>query len=100
VLYERRDEIIAAFGGELGFDELPGAKGCRIEARLEGPQISDRPRWPEVIDWMLDTQTRLRRAIALVGGVPDVTAGSAGSSDTDDGTLHYAVTDAEIRAAG
>jgi hypothetical protein len=103
VLYDRTDEIIAAFGGELGFDELPTAKGCRIEARLEGPKINDRPRWPEVIDWMLDTQTRLRHAVALVSGVPDVTAGSPGTSDTnDDGTPHDPVTDAdaEIRAAG
>jgi hypothetical protein len=76
VLEQRKDEILAAFGGELGFEELPSAKGCRIEVRLEGPKISDRPRWPEVIAWMLDTQTRLRHAVTLVGGVPDVTAGS------------------------
>jgi hypothetical protein len=87
MLYRRRDEIIAAFGGDLGFDELPGAKGCRIEARLEGPKISDRSHWPAVIDWMLDTQTRLRRAVALVGGVPNVSAGSTDASDViDDGT--------------
>jgi hypothetical protein len=95
--------VIAAFGSELGFDELPTAKGCRIEARLEGPKITDRARWPEVIDWMLDTQTRLRRAVALVGGVPDVTAGSAGTSDTNDDGIPYdpaANADAEMRAAG
>ena len=81
-LNDHKDEITAAFGDELTFDELPNNKGCRIEARLNGPKINDRQRWREVIDWMLDTQTRLRHAVSLVGGVPGVTtltADTAGS---------------------
>jgi hypothetical protein len=56
LFHDRKDEVVAAFGGELNFDELPN-KGCRIEARLNGPKISDRQRWPEVVNWMGDTQT-------------------------------------------
>jgi hypothetical protein len=72
-LHGREQEIIAAFGGELTFDELPNNKGCRIEARLNGPKINDRQRWPEVVDWIVDTQTRLRHAIAVAGGIPPIT---------------------------
>lgn len=73
-LHERRDEITAHFGGELIFDDLPQNKSCRIEARLNGPTITDRARWPLVHRWMEDTQVRLRAAIEAVGGVPTVVA--------------------------
>jgi hypothetical protein len=36
LLYRRKDDVVAALGGELTFDELPNNKGCRIEARLNG----------------------------------------------------------------
>ncbi|MFS8096738.1 DUF4268 domain-containing protein [Lentzea alba] len=70
VLNDRKDEILLEFGGELIFDDLPGNKGCRIETRLLGPKIGEQDRWAEVIEWMFDTQTRLRRAIGSVGGIP------------------------------
>jgi hypothetical protein len=72
VLADRRDDIVAHFGDDLIFDELPNNKGCRIETRLLGPTIDDRGRWSDVLRWMEDTQTRLRSAIAVVGGVPNV----------------------------
>ncbi|MFC4859037.1 DUF4268 domain-containing protein [Actinophytocola glycyrrhizae] len=74
VLHERRDEIMAGFGGELFFDELPKNKGCRIETRLNGPKITDRAGWPQVHRWLEDTQLRLRAAVDAVGGVPTVVA--------------------------
>ena len=39
ILFERRDEITARFGGELIFDDLPNNKGCRIETRLFGVTV-------------------------------------------------------------
>lgn len=74
VLHVRRDEIMACFGGELIFDDLPKNKGCRIETRLHGPKITDRARWPEVHRWMEDAQVRLRAAVDAVGGVPSIVA--------------------------
>ncbi len=80
VLNDRRDHITKAFGGELIFDELPDRKGSRIEARFDGIQVTDRNRWPEVLDWMIATQARLRDALVQVGGIPPVMSAS-GSSD-------------------
>jgi hypothetical protein len=82
VLSDRKAEIMAAFGGELIFDDLPNNKGCRIEARLIGPKIGDQQNWPEVIDWMIDSQERLRHAVAAVGGVPSMIAPTATSGDS------------------
>jgi Domain of unknown function (DUF4268) len=80
VLHDRGNEIRAAFGEGLVFDELLNAKGCRIETKLNGPKIGDRQKWPEVVTWMLDTQTRMRHAVSLVGGVPNATALTAGAA--------------------
>jgi hypothetical protein len=73
VLNNQQAAMRSAFGsGDLIFDELPNNKGCRIETRLLGPKIADQDRWDEVRAWMLDTQERLRAAVASVGGVPTV----------------------------
>jgi hypothetical protein len=70
VLHERREEILARFGGELVFDDLPKNKACRIEARLHGPKITERAKWPDVHRWMEDSMVRLRAAVDAVGGIP------------------------------
>lgn len=70
-LHRQRERIQAAFGvDELLFDELPHAKACRIETRLEGPTVQDTDAWDDVVTWMIDRQERLRAAIASVGGIP------------------------------
>lgn len=74
ILFEQRDEIVAHFGGELIFDELPNNFGCRIETRLFGVTVDDRPEWPRIRQWMEDSQTRLRAAVDAVGGVPNIVA--------------------------
>lgn len=71
VLFERRDEIVARFGDELIFDDLPNNKGCRIETRLFGVTVDDRTEWPRIRHWMEDSQARLRAAVDGVGGVPN-----------------------------
>ena len=73
LLNDKKDALQAAFGdGALIFDELPNNKGCRIETRLLGPKIGDQEKWPEVRDWMIDTQERLRAAVASLAGIPNV----------------------------
>lgn len=72
VLAHQQREITAHFGGELIFDELPQNKGCRIETRLHGVTVEERNKWPDIRDWMEDTQARLRAAVAAAGGVPSI----------------------------
>ena len=72
VLKEQEAKVSATFGSDLIFDDLPNNKGCRIEARLDGPRIGDQDQWRSVIAWFVDTQERLRRAVAQAGGVPNV----------------------------
>ncbi|REF97518.1 uncharacterized protein DUF4268 [Asanoa ferruginea] len=78
-----RDQITAAYGDELFFDALPEKKGCRIEARRTGPKITDRNAWPDMLTWLVDSQTRLRTAIASVGGVPNTVSAPLPADDVD-----------------
>jgi hypothetical protein len=80
ILASHKDVITTQFGKGLIFDDLPNNKGCRIETRLNGPKIGEQERWPAILQWMIDTQDRLRAAIANVGGVP---AGTAPSETSD-----------------
>lgn len=72
LLKDQEGKILATFNGDLIFDDLPSNKGCRIEARLLGPRVSNQNEWPSVIEWFVDTQERLRKSVAQVGGVPSV----------------------------
>lgn len=77
-LKNKESQIASLYGaGELIFDELPNNKGCRIETRLHGPKVGEAADWPKVIDWMIDTQTRLRSAITGVGGIPSANSGTS-----------------------
>jgi hypothetical protein len=69
-LADRRDDITVHFDEEVIFDALPNAKGCRIEVRLIGPTIRDTEKWPEILEWMEDSQVRLRSAVEAIGGIP------------------------------
>lgn len=71
LLAEKADEIQAAFGTEeLIFDTLPNKKATRVDCRRHGPSIDDEAAWDDNVAWMVDTQDRLRAAIASVGGIP------------------------------
>jgi len=72
ILNEQHEAIQASFGGDLIFDHLPNNKGCRVETRLLGPKIGVKDQWSSVLEWMIDTQERLRTAVQLAGGVPSV----------------------------
>lgn len=71
-LAHKAEALQEAFGLEpqLRIDLMPGKTACRIEAQLHGPKISDESCWDAALDWMLDTQQRLRAAVSAVGGVP------------------------------
>jgi hypothetical protein len=71
----QREVVEAAYGGSMDFEDLPGKKSTRIGEVLSGAVISQEERWDEYVEWLLDRQTRLRKAVAAGGGVP-VAAGA------------------------
>jgi len=73
----RKSEIIEVFGGDLIVDDLQNNKGCRIEARLNGPDDRRLAVWTRVVQWMVDSQERLRRAANSVSGVPSISGQAA-----------------------
>ncbi|WP_147252332.1 DUF4268 domain-containing protein [Blastococcus sp. TF02A-30] len=64
-----REHFESEFGGPLVFDPLDGRKACRIEVLMRPASVDQQENWPTYLDWMIDTQTRLRRAFASVGGL-------------------------------
>lgn len=70
-LADRRDALEAALGASLLWDRMDGRKGARI-ALLSGvfEDVADADRWSEASDWLIQTQERLRAAVAAVGGLP------------------------------
>jgi len=73
ILQSRAEEMQTAYGPSavIEFDELPHAKGCRVEIRLEdGRSIAERELWDETLEWFISTQEHLREAIETTGGIP------------------------------
>jgi len=64
----RRAEMESAFGASLEWEQLPDRKASRIAVYRDGA-VDSAEAWPEYINWFLDTQQRLRAAVASVGGV-------------------------------
>jgi hypothetical protein len=63
-LLARKDEIEAAFGGELSWQRLDARRSCRIAHNVAvGGWRSDESRWPEVQEAMIDGMVRLERAL-------------------------------------
>jgi hypothetical protein len=69
----RQAELEAAYRKALSFEPLMGKKACRIADRRLGA-IEQTEEWDEYIEWFIDAQTRLRKAIAAIGGVPSLAA--------------------------
>jgi hypothetical protein len=69
----RKAVLEAAFSGPLSFEPLPGKKACRI-AVYEPGLIEESEMWDEYINWFIDTQKRLRVAVASVNGIGNLVA--------------------------
>jgi Domain of unknown function (DUF4268) len=67
-LCQRRDAFDAALGEPATWDEMSGRKAARIVLASPFDDISDSDRWPEMISWLIEHLTRLRGALAAVGG--------------------------------
>ena len=67
-----RQELEAAFGSPLEFEGLDGKVSCRIRQYAPG-KVTNESDWPSYLGFFLDGQTRLRNALASVGGVSVLT---------------------------
>jgi hypothetical protein len=72
VVESRRLEMKQAYVGELEFESLPNRKATRLAEYLPGADVAKEAEWRSYLDWLLERQTRLRAALAAVGGVPVV----------------------------
>jgi hypothetical protein len=64
----RKAELETAYGRALSFEPLVGNKGCRIGEYRPGA-IEQTEAWDEYIEWFMDAQVRMRKAVAAIGGV-------------------------------
>lgn len=71
ILAGQRDQMDAAYGSQLVYERLDHRKGCRI-ADFRSGSIDEIDSWDEYLAWFIDSQRRLRQALDVVGGVPDV----------------------------
>lgn len=62
-LLSKRQEIEAAFGRELDWQELPGKRACRICYRIREGGWAHPDSWATLIDGMIDAMIRLDRAL-------------------------------------
>ncbi|WP_461048275.1 DUF4268 domain-containing protein [Terrabacter koreensis] len=69
-MYERRAEFEAALGEPATWDEMAGRKGAKIFIQSTYANVADRDSWSLMIDWLIEAQARLRRALEAIGGVP------------------------------
>ncbi|MFI0417946.1 DUF4268 domain-containing protein [Spongiactinospora sp. 9N601] len=64
-----REALEAAYGGPLSYEPLPDKIACRIAVYRPG-SIEDTEDWDAYLDWFVDSQSRLRKAIdAHHGGI-------------------------------
>lgn len=68
-LLVRKGEMEAAYGGALDWQELPDRKATRVADYLPDVDVTTEDRCDEYLAWSLDRHSRLRAALAAVGGV-------------------------------
>lgn len=65
-----REQFESALGAAATWDEMSRRKATRIGLMSAFSSVTDTKQWPQMIDWLLDVQARLRAALNAVGGVP------------------------------
>jgi hypothetical protein len=74
-LQARRHELEEVYGGVLDWQELQGRKATRVAEYLPDADVTEEEEWSSYLEWLLDRQSRLRDAIAAVGGLADLLDG-------------------------
>jgi Domain of unknown function (DUF4268) len=65
-LHDHREQIEAAYGKPLSWEELPNRRACRVADYNENSRVTDEERYDEFIDWFVDVGVRLRAALQAV----------------------------------
>jgi hypothetical protein len=68
-LRARQAEMEELYGEPLDWQD-PGRKATRVADYLPGADVALEDSWDNYLEWLLDRQSRLRNALAAVGGVP------------------------------
>ena len=68
-LKANQSEMEQVYGLPLDWEEMPGRKSTRVADYLPDADVNSEDNWDQYLDWLLDRQTRLRNALAAVGGV-------------------------------
>ena len=68
-LHRQRALIEEAVGEPLEWDEMSGRKGARVALKSSFTDPSDKDRWPAMVDWLVDSQVRMRAALEAAGGI-------------------------------
>ena len=71
-LQARQVELDGSYGGVLDWQELQGRKATRVAEYLAGADVTAEEEWDKYLEWLLDRQSRLRHALAAVGGLGDL----------------------------
>lgn len=59
--YGRKDEVEAVFGGQLEWERMDGKVHSRIKHQLDGVDWRNRRDWPRIMDFLVDSSTRMNR---------------------------------------
>lgn len=62
-LLAQRDAIEKQLGFELDWQELPGAKACRIASWYADASIEDESRWDEYLDWLTQRLVKMDQVL-------------------------------------
>ena len=71
-LQARQVELDGSYGDVLDWQELQGRKATRVAEYLAGADVTAEEEWDNYQEWLLDRQSRLRQALAAVGGLADL----------------------------
>lgn len=62
-LYKHKKEIENVFGGELSWERLNNGRASRIAARFTDSGLSNKDKWDEIQDKMIDAMIRLEKSL-------------------------------------
>lgn len=66
-LLDRRQEFEEALGLMPEWDRMEGLKAARVIIPSDFMDVSGTEQWPEMINWLIETQLRVRNALQLLG---------------------------------
>lgn len=59
----QKEQIEAAFGSALEWQELPEGEGCRVRYVLDGGYKSPQENWPKIYEDLVNVMVRLDNAM-------------------------------------